>query len=87
MAYRVELAPAPQRDLRRLPRQVLERLAGPIQALGETPQPRGSRKVRGEENTWRIRVSNFRIIYDMYADLSLVVVLKVDCRRGSTYKL
>lgn len=85
MAYRVELAPAAQRDLRRLPREVLARLGGPIRALGEDPRPPGCRKLQGERQTWRIRVGPFRVIYDVYDDRSLVLVLKVDRRRETTY--
>lgn len=85
MPYRVELAPAAERDLRKLPRDALVRLAGPVQALGDTPRPPGSRKVRGEQQTWRIRVGPFRVIYDVDDDRSLVVVFKVDRRRETTY--
>ena len=87
MPYRVELSSAAQRDLRRLGAQVMDRLSGPIQALGDTPRPLGSRKIRGEENAWRIRVGPYRVIYDVYDDRSLVVVLKVDRRRESPYRL
>ncbi len=87
MLYTVELAPAAQRDLRRLPAQIRVRLAAPIQALSQSPRPPGVRKVRGQERTWRIRVGTYRVIYDLYDDQHLVVVLKVDRRRESTYRL
>lgn len=87
MPYRVELAPAAQRDIRRLPRQVRARLAAPIQALAQSPRPSGVRKVQGQETTWRIRVGPYRVIYDIYDDQELVVVFKVDRRRESTYRL
>lgn len=87
MPYRVELAPAAQRDLRRLGAQVINRLSGPIQALGDTPRPPGSRKIRGQDHTWRVRIGPYRVIYDVYDDRSLVLVLKVDRRRESTYRL
>ena len=87
MAYRVELATATQRDLRRLPREVQARLATPIQALGENPRPANVRKVRGQDRTWRVRVGPYRIIYDIHDEQALVVVLKVDRRRETTYRL
>ena len=87
MPYRVELAPAAQRDLRRLGAQVMDRLSGPIQALGDTPRPAGSRKIRGQDEVWRIRIGPYRVIYDVYDERSLVLVLKVDRRRESTYRL
>lgn len=86
MPHKVELAPAAQRDLRRLPSQAKARLAGPIQSLSDSPRPPGVRKVRGEERAWRIRVGPYRVIYDIYDEQQLVVVLKVDRRRETTYR-
>ena len=87
MPYRVELAPAAQRDLRRLGPEVVDRLSGFIQDLGNTPRPLGSRKIRGQDHAWRARMGRYRVIYDVYDDRSLVLVLKVDRRRESTYRL
>ena len=87
MPYRVELSPAAQRDLRLLPPWVQARLAAPIQALGQSPRPPGSRKLQGQERTWRIRVGPYRVVYDHHNDQQLIVVLKVDRRRESTYRL
>ena len=83
MPYRVDLAPAAQRDLRRLPREVQARLATPIQALAENPRPAGVRKLRGEEWAWRIRVGPYRVIYDIHDDRALAVILKI-ARRSET---
>ncbi len=86
MPYRVELAPAAQRDLRGLPREIQARLAAPILALAEDPRPAGARKLRGEERTWRIRVGPYRVVYDIHADRALVVILKVARRSETTYR-
>ena len=84
MPHRVELTPGAQRDLRRLPHQVQVRLAGPIQGLAQNPGPHGVRKMRGEERTWRIRVGQYRVVYDIHDDQELMVILKVDRRRETT---
>lgn len=84
--YRVELAPAAQRELQRLPREVQDRLATPIHALAEEPRPVGVRKLRGEERTWRIRVGPYRVVYDVHDDRALVVILKVARRSETTYR-
>ena len=86
MPYEVEMAPSAQRDLRRLPSQARNRLVSPIQLLSDNPQPRGVRKIRGQERAWRIRTGPYRIIYDVYDDQQLVVVFKVDRRRETTYR-
>jgi len=86
VAYRVELSPAAQRDLRRLPREVLTRLAAPVQGLAENLRPAGVRELRGEDRTWRIRVGPYRVVYDIHDDRALVVILKVVRRSETTYR-
>ena len=86
MPYRVELAPAAQRDLQRLPREIQARLTIPVQALAENPRPAGVRKLREEERTWRIRVGPYRVVYDIHDDRDMVVILKVARRSETTYR-
>ena len=85
MLYRVELAPAAQRELRRLPAAARRRLAGPITELARNPRPVGCRKLRGSQQTWRIRVGPYRVVYDIHTVTSLIVILKVVRRSESTY--
>ena len=59
---RVELAPAAQRQLRRLPPGDAARLRGPILALAIEPRPPGVVKLVGSE-FWRLRVGDLRIVY------------------------
>ena len=66
---------------------MVDRLLGPIQSLGDTPRPAGSRKIRGQDEAWRIRIGPYRVVYDVYDDRSLVLIFKVDRRRESTYRL
>ena len=82
---RVELAPAAQRQLRRLPPGDAARLRGPILALAIEPRPPGAMKVAGTD-FWRIRIGDLRIVYLIDAAEDLVVILKVARRSESTYR-
>lgn len=82
---RVELAPAAQRQLRRLPPGDAARLRGPILALAIEPRPPGAVKLAGSD-FWRLRVGDLRVIYLVDDAASLVVVLKVARRSESTYR-
>ena len=82
---RVELAPAAQRQLRRLPPGDASRLRGPILALAIDPRPPGATKLAGTD-FWRLRVGDLRIIYVIDDANDLVVVLKVARRSESTYR-
>lgn len=81
MAYRLELSPRARRDLKKLPAQVRARLKGPIDALAHTPRPPGAVKLGGEEDTYRIRVGSYRVLYEVHDRILLVVLLKVADRK------
>jgi len=83
--WRVELAPAAQRQLRRLPPGDAARLRGPILALAIDPRPPGSVKLAGTE-FWRLRVGELRVVFLIEDDNQLIVVLKVARRSESTYR-
>jgi mRNA interferase RelE/StbE len=83
--YRVELAPAAQRQLRRLPPGDAARLRGPILALGIEPHPPGAAKLLATD-FWRMRVGDLRVIYLVDDAASTVVVLRVVRRSESTYR-
>jgi mRNA interferase RelE/StbE len=80
---RVVLAPAAQRQLRRLPPGKSARLRGPILAFGLEPRPPGATKL-ADTDFWRLRVGDMRIVYTILDET--VVVLKVARRSDSTYR-
>jgi mRNA interferase RelE/StbE len=83
--YRVELAPAAARDLRRLPPGISARLRAPILALGLEARPPGAAKLF-DTDFWRIRVGDARIVYAIDDAAGLIVVLRVARRSESTYR-
>jgi mRNA interferase RelE/StbE len=84
-AWRVELSPAAQRELRRLPPGDAARLRGPILALSIDPLPPGSAKLAGTD-FWRLRVGDLRVVYEIEDIDRLIVVLRVARRSESTYR-
>ena len=83
--YRVDLAPAAQRQLRRLPPGDAARLRGPILALALEPRPAGATKL-SDTDFWRVRIGDLRIVYVIDDAARVVVVLKVARRSESTYR-
>lgn len=81
MAYRLEVSPRASRDLRKLPTRVQERLRDLIDALAHVPRPRGVVKLAGEIDTYRIRVGDYRVLYEVHDQTLLVIVLKVADRK------
>jgi mRNA interferase RelE/StbE len=83
--YRVDLSPAAQRQLRRLPPGDAAKLRGPILALAIDPRPPGATKLV-ESSVWRLRVGPLRVVYSIDDAERLVVVLRVARRSESTYR-
>lgn len=84
MAYRVEYSPRAKREMAALPPDVQRRIRPKIDALADDPRPPGVKKLKGEDNAWRIRVGDYRVVYEIHDRILLVVVLRIR-HRGSAY--
>ena len=79
--YRVFLERAAERDLRRLPPRLHSRVIMAIQALADEPRPGGCRKLTRSDRDWRIRVGDYRIVYEIDDAAREVGVNRVRHRR------
>jgi mRNA interferase RelE/StbE len=81
VAYQVGLLPSAHRDLKRLPKPVQIRIAVALRELAGDPRPTGVVKLAGMENLWRIRIGNYRVVYEIHDDRLVVLVLRVAHRK------
>jgi len=79
--HEVYLEHAAEKDLKKLPGEIFQRLIIHIKSLAETPRPSGCRKITGTKNDWRIRIGDFRIIYEIDDKAHTVMVMRVRDRR------
>ena len=77
----VRVSATAERQLREVPRADRGRLIEAIRALATDPRPRGCRKLQGYDDTFRIRVGVYRIIYAVHDRQLLIIVLKIGHRR------
>jgi mRNA interferase RelE/StbE len=84
MSYRVILSKSVQKQIDRLPQdaagRVIERLAG----LESEPRPHDVKKLKGRP-AWRIRVGDYRIIYEI-DDRGLRIIVVTVGQRGDVYR-
>jgi len=66
-----------RKDLDRLDRKVVGRIAPVVDALADDPRPPGCLKVKGEESLWRIRVGDWRIGYEINDAAREVTVIRI----------
>jgi len=79
--YEVDILPRVYKAFRRLPNETLKRIVRRIQSLGEQPRPPGCKKLRGQEDVYRIRVGEYRILYRVRDAERRVIVLNIGHRR------
>ncbi len=81
MTYRVDFTTAAARQIKKLPRPARDKVLDAITALADEPRPRGSRKLAGEDIAWRVRVGDYRIIYEIVDNQLTVTILRAAHRR------
>ncbi len=81
MAYRVDIGAAARRSLKRLPASLAGWLDTAIRRLAEDARPPGATKVSGLADTYRIRVGDYRIVYEVHDDVLVVLVIRIGHRR------
>jgi mRNA interferase RelE/StbE len=79
--FRVEWKTSAIRELRRLGRQDLSRLLSAVEALASAPYPVGVRKLQGGQHTYRIRVGDYRVIYEVYEKRLIIYIVRVRHRK------
>ena len=79
--YRLQIKRAAEADLRRLPGPLFERINERILALRGEPRPAGVRKLQGREEGWRVRVGDYRIVYQIDDAGRLITIVRVRHRR------
>jgi mRNA interferase RelE/StbE len=79
--YEIEITRTAEKQLKRLERPDQERVVRAILTLAGEPFPRGSRKLSGYEDVYRIRVGHFRVIYSVSGTTLIIIILKIGHRK------
>ena len=79
--YEVYLERAAENDLKRLRTTTFYRIIPQIRTLAENPRPSGCRKLTGSKNDWRIRIGDYRVLYEIDEKAKAVRIMRVRHRR------
>lgn len=80
-SYRIEFTRSAEKDLRRLDRSRVASILQEISCLSNDPRPHGVKKLAGAERTYRIRIGDYRVVYEIEDDVLLVLVVRVAHRK------
>lgn len=79
--YKVLITRTAEKQLKKLPKKIQLKIAAVIFSLEIDPQPYGTKKLTGYDSCYRIRVGNYRIIYEIDGKQVIITVLKVGHRK------
>ena len=80
--YEVVLSPKAEKQLDELPTPLRRRITEAVEGLESKPRPHGVKKLTGAENLWRIRVGDYRVVYEIEDAIRVVSVTRVGHRGG-----
>ncbi len=78
--YEIQITRSAEKRLKKLPRPDQRRIVDAVLALASDPWPRGSRKLQGYRDVFRIRVGFYRVLYSVEQGRLIIIVLKVGHR-------
>ena len=79
--YSIEVSATAEKQLRKLSKKDQISVLKRIQELSREPRPNRSRKLRGPDNIYRVRVGKYRILYSIENKHLIIIILKVGHRR------
>lgn len=80
--YNIEWRPSTKKDLKRIGITEVSRIIKAVESLSSQPRPQGSTKLSGSDLTYRIRVGNYRVIYEIHDEMIRIEVVKVGHRQN-----
>jgi len=79
--YEIAYAQSALKSLRRLDRAIARRILQAVDLLAEDPRPPGCKQLKGGAGEMRIRIGDYRVIYDVVDEELVILVLRVAHRR------
>ena len=79
--YEIILERRAERDLRQLAADIFQRVIAAIKALADNPRPPNCRNLTGSDNDWRVRVGDYRVLYEIDDENQMVRVMRIRHRR------
>ena len=81
MSYRITLTKAAARELAAVPKPVLKRIDACITGLANDPLPPGVKKLKNSNGMYRVRVSDYRIVYRIEQEVLVILIVRIGHRR------
>ncbi|MCH7623835.1 MAG: type II toxin-antitoxin system RelE/ParE family toxin [Nitrospinae bacterium] len=85
-SFKIEWKKSAEGDLLKLDRQVIKRIIESIDFLSGDPFPKKNKKLRGSTSSYRMRIGDYRIIYQVDTDKKVVTIFYIRHRKDAYRK-
>lgn len=86
MSWKVRIAKRVSKELKHISKKDAKRLLFILEELIENPYQGDIEKIKGEDNVWRWRIGNYRLLYEIIPKRKCVDVFQVRRRTTTTYR-
>jgi mRNA interferase RelE/StbE len=69
------------KEMKNFPKKDIQRIVNKVNALERNPVPPGSLKLAGSLNTHRLRIGNYRVIYNLFEKILTIEIIRVRHRK------
>jgi len=80
-SYKIEVLSSADHDARKIDRKNLKRILESVHSLKENPFPAGFRKLKYAESGYRIRMGDYRVLYDVDTQNKIVSIFHIRHRK------
>ena len=81
MEYEILVKPSAEKQLDKLPKSVRARVIASLDDLRGSPRPAGAVKLTDEDDLWRIRIGDYRVVYAIRDDILTILIVRVAHRK------
>lgn len=82
-SYQIEWKRSARKELKKLPADTIQKIVDTVELLATNPYPNGCRKLAGAEQAWRIRIGNYRVIYNVLTSILVIEIVRVAHRKDA----
>jgi len=82
-SYKLRIKPAFEKDLRKLPKAIVQRVLQRLEDLPGNPFPHQHIKLSGTERLYRIRLGDYRIVYEVDEEALEITVHSIGQRQDA----
>lgn len=80
-SYKIEWKNSAYKELQKLPRPMIVKVVAAVSDLANDPFPHGVKKLVGSEYTYRIRIGDYRVVYEVFENKLIIEIVRVRHRK------